>query len=437
LTYTEAIQFLYDLRLFGTKLGLDNTLRLAALAGNPQRELRFIHVAGTNGKGSTCAMLESVYRASGLRAGLFTSPHLVSFRERIQVDRMLISEADVVRLIEETRQALSGLEDWMHPTFFEVVTVMALRYFAERHCDLVIWETGLGGRLDATNIVTPLASVITNIQFDHEKWLGSTLAQIAAEKAGIIKPRVPVITATDNPEAAEVIRHTAVRQHAPLTQVAYSDTTRPPLGSMQLPLQGDHQRVNAALAVAAVRALQHELPADDDLIRAGLARVDWPGRLQRHLTPGGKVILLDGAHNPAGAESLRKALEGLYPVRKPALILGIMRDKDWPAMCRILAPAARRILLAPVHSERTALPSDLQRACLEIARGTEIAPCPSLAEALNRADQDPFVLVTGSLHFVGEAMELLDLLPSAAAERGLNEWDAAAAGATVASAALP
>src|SRR6267378_2270801 len=233
MTYSEAIQFLYGLRLFGLKLGLENTFKLAALAGNPQEKLLFIHVAGTNGKGSTCAMLENIYRAAGLRVGLFTSPHLVSFRERIQVNRQLISEADVVRLVAELREQCGtgfqpvsivkspGPEQGDRrdacPTFFEVVTVMALRYFAEQQCDLVIWETGMGGRLDATNIVTPLASVITNIQFDHEKLLGETLEKIACEKGGIIKPRVPVITATDSPEALEVIQPIARQNCAPVT----------------------------------------------------------------------------------------------------------------------------------------------------------------------------------------------------------------------------
>src|SRR6266571_5186804 len=205
MTYTEAIHFLYDLRVFGAKFGLENTIKLAALAGNPQRGLIFIHVAGTNGKGSTCAMLESIYRAAGLRVGLFTSPHLVSFGERIQVNRQFIRQAEVVRLLVEMQPVLKEFPLEEHPTFFEVVTVMALQFFAEQKCDLVIWETGLGGRLDATNIVTPLASVITNIQFDHQQWLGDTLEKIAFEKAGIIKPEIPVITATNEPGALAVI----------------------------------------------------------------------------------------------------------------------------------------------------------------------------------------------------------------------------------------
>src|SRR5690242_3150905 len=182
MTYSEAIQFLYSLRWFGTKLGLTNTVKLAELAGNPQHQLRFIHVAGTNGKGSTCAILESIYRAAGLRVGLFTSPHLVTFGERIQVNRLPIPEAEVAHLVEQIQPLLRQFTQEEHPTFFEVVTLMALRYFASQHCDLVIWETGLGGRLDATNIVHPLASVITNIQYDHQKYLGESLASIAGEK---------------------------------------------------------------------------------------------------------------------------------------------------------------------------------------------------------------------------------------------------------------
>jgi dihydrofolate synthase / folylpolyglutamate synthase len=430
MTYPQAIQFLYQLRFFGTKLGLENTFRLAELAGNPHRRLRFIHVAGTNGKGSTCAMLESIYRAAGWRVGLFSSPHLVSFRERIQVDRVQISEADVVRFTEEIRGYLSAFPVSGHPTFFEVVTIMALRYFVEQGCELVIWETGLGGRLDATNIVTPLASVITNIQFDHEKWLGRTLAEIAFEKAGIVKPGLPVVTATDAPEALEVIQNTAARQQAPLSRVRMVDTTLPPLDTVTLPLLGDHQRMNAALALAVIRVLQPQLPVSAERMRRGLSEVCWPGRLQLVTTPSGNTLLLDGAHNPAGAQTLRRAVAQHFPGRRPALILGILRDKDWMAMCHILAPMAARVLLVPVASERTTLPGELLGGFL--AGDTEVVAeaCGSLAEALTRVEKEPFVVLSGSLHLVGEAMEWLQLSPGSATERDLNDWDAARTGAT-------
>jgi dihydrofolate synthase/folylpolyglutamate synthase len=419
--YCDAIQFLYSLRWFGAKFGLANTFKLAELAGNPQNRLRFVHVAGTNGKGSTCAMLESVYRAAGLRVGLFTSPHLVAFSERIQVDRRPIPESEVANQVEELRPLLKEFPQEEHPTFFEVVTVMALRYFAAQKCDLVMWETGLGGRLDATNIVLPLASVITNIQYDHQKYLGESLASIAGEKAGIIKPGVPVITGTDVPEALEVIRRTAVQLGAPLTLVSTSEARQPSLND--LPLLGEHQRMNAAVALATVRALQTVVPCNPEDIGRGLSRVRWPGRLQVVTRSSSQKVLLDGAHNVSGAESLATALKTYFSGTRPVLILGILRDKDWLHMCDTLAPLAGRIVLVPVHSERTAEPHGLAEACQRANPHAEVTECSSLSEALTATGSDEFVAIAGSLYLIGEAMELLHLSPAKVAEeRSLNEW---------------
>ncbi len=423
--YSEAIQFLYRLRFFGAKFGLKNTFKLAALAGNPQQRLRFIHVAGTNGKGSSCAMLESIYRTAGLRVGLFTSPHLVSFRERIQVNRQLISEADVVRLVAAVRPLLDGFPQDHHPTFFEVVTVVALRYFAEQKCDLVIWETGLGGRLDATNIVTPLASVITNIQYDHQKWLGETLARIAFEKAGIIKASVPVITGTDEPEALAVIEQTARSQGAPLTHVRATDSDLPPLSTVELPLIGQHQRFNAALAIAAVRVLAFRLPVEDDIIITGLSKVRWAGRLQLVTLPSGKRVLLDGAHNVGGAQTLAVALKEGFASAKSTLVLGILSDKDWDGMCQILAPLARHIRLVPVPTERTAAPQALAQACRRANPDAQVRTHATLADALAQLANTEFIIIAGSLYLVGEALELLHAADAGAAdERALNDWSA-------------
>jgi len=426
MTYAEAIQFLYGLRWFGAKFGLENTFKLAALAGDPQKQLRFIHVAGTNGKGSTCAMLESIYRATGLRVGLYTSPHLVAFGERIQVNRESLKQADVVRLVERLQPYLKEFPVDHHPTFFEVVTVMALCYFAEQKCDLVIWETGLGGRLDSTNIVTPLASVITNIQYDHQRWLGESLDNIAKEKAGIIKPGVPVITAAEEPEALAVIQETALAQSSPLTLVTPGHTQHAPLPGLSLPLLGWHQRMNAATALATVHTLHSLLPVNGETIRAGFTTVKWPGRMQIVERTPGRRVLLDGAHNSAGATSLRAALDELFPDARPAFILGVMADKDWDLMCEILAPLAGRIFCVPVGSERSASPQELCKACRRTNPAVELRACASLDEALQATHDEPFVVVAGSLYLIGEVLEELGLAEEARmGERELNEWTTA------------
>lgn len=423
MTYPEAIQFLYDLSVFGAKFGLENTLKLAELAGNPQNQLRFIHVAGTNGKGSTCAMLESAYRAAGLRVGLFTSPHLVSFAERFQVDRRLIGETEVVRLVKEIQPLIGEFPRDHHPTFFEFITVMALRYFAEQQCELVIWETGLGGRLDATNIVTPLASVITNIGIEHSEWLGDTFEKIAREKAGIIKTGVPTVTAAKSGEGLEVIASVASERGSSLTVVDAAQTGRAPLVRLMLPLHGPHQKLNAATAMTVVQILAKQIPVGADALLKGLATVYWPGRMQQIRTTSGQTILLDGAHNPAGAEALHAALPMEFPDRKPTMIFGVFRDKDSAAMCRSLAPLAGRILLTPVHSDRTEDPVKLVFACRESNPRSPVEVCASLTDALERSAGDPFLFIAGSLYLVGEAMELLQLVAGPGAdEKRLNEW---------------
>ena len=453
MTYAEAIHFLHSLQLFGARFGLETPRQLAALAGNPHERLRFIHVAGTNGKGSTCAMLESIYRNSGLRVGLFTSPHLVSFAERIQVNRQCIPESEIARLVEELQGWLAKFSTETHPTFFEAVTVMALRWFAEQRCDLVIWETGLGGRLDATNIVTPLASVITNIGFDHQQWLGDTPDKIAAEKAGIIKPGVPVITAATPGRGLEVIEQTARNVGAPLTVVGQAtrlhksptgdspvDTVLPvglagesparrtqtkSSAPLRLSLPGQHQQLNAAVAIATVQALAKQLPIEESTIVAGLESVYWPGRMQIVKSPDGRVLVLDGAHNGDGAAALRTAFEERFPGARPTLLLGMLADKDWRAIVYTLVPLAGRIVLAPVSSQRSLDPADLRTACEATYPNTPLTVCSTVAEALGNTSKDSLLLIAGSLYLVGEAMERLGLASRPHEdERALNEWSA-------------
>lgn len=412
MTYAEAIQFLYGLQMFGANFGLERAEKLAALAGHPEKNLRFIHVAGTNGKGSTCAMLESIYRHAGLRVGLFTSPHLVSFRERIQINRQLIHEEDLTRIVAELAATkLPGV------TLFEFATVLALKHFAEQKCDLVIWETGMGGRLDATNIVTPLASVITNIGFDHMEWLGDTLAKIAFEKAGIIKPGVPVLTSETNPEPLAVIKNVAQAKNAPLTRIQNTGSGI----QNSVGLLGEHQQQNAALAVATVNVLQKQIPVSNCQMESGLKNVHWPGRLQL-IERGHQRILLDGAHNIAGAETLRAALAANFSGQKPVLIFGALADKKWPDICRLLAPLATKIFTVPVASSRTADARELAAASSAANPSPIVTACENLSAALNASRQEPFVVITGSLYLIGEALGQLGHSPANEAERGLNDW---------------
>jgi len=423
MTYREAIEYLYGLRWFGAKLGLENPRRLAALAGHPERRLRFIHVAGTNGKGSVCAFLESVYRRAGYRVGLFTSPHLVRFGERIQVNRELIPEAEVARLVEAMQPWLAQFPRNHHPTFFEVVTVMALLHFAARECEVVIWETGMGGRLDATNIVLPLASVITNIHYDHQRWLGYTLREIAAEKAGILKPGVPALTAADEPEALAVIRTRALELGCPFWVVGPEAAEAAWLRRLSLPLAGPYQRRNAALAAATVRVLQRELPVSQEALEEGLVQTTWPGRFQQVRLPGGREMVLDGAHNVGAMAAFCGALAERYPGVRPVVVLGVMADKDLEGIAREVAQVAGRVLCVPVPSERGADPVQLAAVCRRVAPELEVRPVESLAAALEEAAGAPLVVVTGSLYLVGAALEELGLAGgSSRDEKGLNTW---------------
>jgi dihydrofolate synthase/folylpolyglutamate synthase len=424
-TASEALDFLRSLQPSGIVLGLETTRRLAAAVGNPQDRLQFIHVAGTNGKGSVCALLESVYRTAGLKVGLYTSPHLVRFGERIQVDRVLIPDADLARHVATLKAAVER-RGGPAPTFFEFTTVLALCHFAESRVDLVVWETGLGGRLDSTNIVTPLASVITNVSLDHMQVLGSTVAAIASEKAGIIKPGVPVLTAAMDPDAEAILRFKARELDAP-----YLNLGPPQVAAFRLDvgLLGPHQRVNGALAAATVRLLRAFLPVTDEALREGLARAQWAGRMQV-LERGSQRVLLDGAHNRAGVEALKEALPELCGPTRPTLIVGLLADKEVGTMLAQLVPLAGRILTVPVANPRTLGSEAVRAAVMATGLGRPVRAAASLAEALRWAAADPVVLVTGSLYLIGEALELLGGIPTGGTEeRSLNAWGGSASGA--------
>jgi dihydrofolate synthase / folylpolyglutamate synthase len=389
-TYEESLGWLYSTQQFGIKLGLDNIRSLLEALGDPHEPLSFLHVAGTNGKGSVCAMLDAMLRAAGRKTGLYTSPHLVDFRERIRVGGKKIPPEAASHGLETLRQVTAG---WDHsPSFFEFTTALAVQHFAESGCEFVVLETGMGGRLDATNAVTPVVSVITPIALDHTRWLGKTVAKVAWEKAGIIKPSVPVVSAPQDRTAAEVIAKRAKELGCSLT-VAEAAWEGAELG-----LRGRHQRENAALAIASLRAAG--LRISDDAIAEGLRGVRWPGRFQIL----GERFVLDGCHNPHAAEQLVVNWRDLFGTEQAEVIFGALADKDHPKMLQILAPITREFLLVPVRSERAANPENLASACPAPHRIFAAAK-DALAASQGRT------LVTGSLFLVGEVLELLGFEP--------------------------
>jgi dihydrofolate synthase/folylpolyglutamate synthase len=391
--YRDALAWVYGRQSFGIKLGLDNTRRLLAAAGNPQSRLRFLHVAGTNGKGSTCAMMDAILRAAGHRTGLYTSPHLVDFRERIRLDGAMIPEDAVAEGLTLLREAAETCDH--APTFFELVTVLAAWWLARGEAEYVVWETGMGGRLDATNAVLPDVAVITPIGLDHQKWLGDTLAQIAGEKAGIIKSQVPVVSAPQAQEVREVLTSTAAGVGAPLTFVSE------PWSGGVAGLVGSHQRWNAALACAAVRAAGVRVDADAEV--QGLRSVVWPGRFQRV----GEDLVIDGAHNPSAIETLIATWREVYGDVRASLVFGAVLDKDIAALLLALRSIADEVWLVPVNNVRGASPEEL-RLMAEAARFNTIhygSVEASLAAA--RAAGRP-VLVAGSLFLAGEVLALLE-----------------------------
>jgi dihydrofolate synthase/folylpolyglutamate synthase len=391
--YREAIEWLFSTQMFGIKLGLDGTRRLLReFLAFPAHDAQVIHVAGTNGKGSTCAMIDSIARACGRRTGLFTSPHLIDFRERIQVSGRQIPEENCAAMLSELRVICERME--AHPTFFEIALVLAMKWFRECGCELIVLETGMGGRLDATTAVPADVCVITPIGMDHMQWLGNTLGEIAAEKAGILVSGKPAISAPQELEARTVLEQQANEMRAPLQFV------EEPLLGYSLALAGQYQQWNAALAVAALHAAG--LPLREETLRYGLSSVSWPGRFEEIQ----RGVILDGAHNVQAAKILAETWLAMFPLQKPTLIFSAVALKDIAGILEILAPLAARVLLCEVNSPR-ALSSQELAACLpEGAPPHEIFADFSAAFAAAKAHEEP-ILVAGSLFLVGEARAML------------------------------
>lgn len=438
MTYQNALDYLYSFLDTEHKLphtsiefNLPRTTALLAALGEPQRALRSVLIAGTKGKGSTAALLEAMLRQAGLRVGLWTSPHLHSYRERIQVDRQLISQEALIRAVTAIQPVVAAFDQAHYgaPTVFELGFVIALRYFAEQAVDLAVLEIGLGGRYDCANVVTPLLSIISSISYDHMQFLGEHLAQIAYEKAGIMKPGVPAITVPQHPDALQVITRTATQVGAPLWIAGETEVRGQGAGDRALNypipdprslapglLQGVFQRENARLATGAALVLRDGgLAITDAAIAAGLATARWPGRLE--IVGASPPIILDGAHNGDSAHKLMQSIAEAFPNRRLVLVLGTSLDKDIRRIVAELIPHAGALILT--HSRHPRALVDLA----ELAATVEpllrrdlqvpVVLTPDVPEALDQAralaGQDDVICITGSLFVVAAAREALGL----------------------------
>ena len=436
MTYQEEIQRLFDLQKFGMKFGLENMRTLLTRLGEPQSGLKLVHLAGTNGKGSVGIMLKNGLDEAGYRAGFYTSPHLMTFRERIVVGPDLISEADVLRL---SSRVWPQVDQDSPPTFFEFVTALAFMYFQEQKVEVAVIEAGLGGRMDSTNVIEPLAAAITNVTLDHTEHLGDTISAIAAEKAGVIKPGRPLVTGRLNPEAEAVIARTAAEKNSPRLALGRDFealvTGRDEAGrslirfaqageiwnDLPVSLAGAHQIDNAAVALALGRLLKEQgFKLRAEHFRAGLARAVWPGRTETWppgtWPPTGPraraPLLVDGAHNPAGALALAEHLAGLTR-RRLHLLVGVMADKDITSVLGSLLPLADRLYLTRPRFTRAASP-ELLKDKITAAFGPPSAPTtlhPDLEGAFQtaaaEAEPEDLVVLSGSLFTVGESLAYL------------------------------
>ncbi|MBC8207706.1 MAG: bifunctional folylpolyglutamate synthase/dihydrofolate synthase [Desulfobulbaceae bacterium] len=440
MNYQQAQAYLDSLQFHKIKLGLDSMRSFLARVGRPEQGLKYVHVAGTNGKGSVCATLLTILSEAGYRVGLYTSPHLSSVRERFRINNQYISEQDFARLSTRIRVALG--DDLI--TYFEFTTALALLWFAESDLDLVILETGLGGRLDATNVVKPLVSVITNVSMDHEAWLGTTLDAVAGEKAGIIKPGVPVVSGVADDDSRVVVERVCAEQAAPLYLFGREfDTILLADGNwawhgkdhvlegrlydqLRCGMRGSYQVENAALALAVLPLLEkEEIMVSPEIARRGLANVRWPGRLeyfcldrigrQEISASGGEgdriCYLLDGAHNPAGVESLVATLREEYSFGRLIVVWGAMIDKDSARTLPEVAVLAEHLILTRPEGERSAEPEQLMeqvspelRSRCELIRG--VASALARAEELATSNDD-LIVVAGSLYLIGAVRQQL------------------------------
>lgn len=413
--YLASLEYLYSLEKSGIVLGLDNISWLLNLIGNPERSFSNIHVGGTNGKGSVVCMLSMILRNAGYRTGMYTSPHLIDFNERICVDGKNIPNEQVVELTDRIRRLATQAQGFHSFSFFDFTTAMALLHFKEKAVDWAVVEVGLGGRLDSTNAIRPVVSVITNVEIDHVEYLGDNIPQIAAEKAGIIKDGVPVVTGATG-EALRVIRKKGADRSKVLVlgeDFSYEkvDDQRMSYKGLQwdlkevhVGLRGDHQLGNAALALCTAEVLlQSATRLSPDKAATALLEAQWPGRLE--IAEQNPTVLLDGAHNPHGAQSLAAFLKKEHGDRRTILVFGVMKDKNWREMLSLLSPLADDIILTKPATDRAAPPELLAKFLPRATIADNVKN--ALYSAKKRASRKDLIVVTGSLYTIGEAKTAL------------------------------
>lgn len=425
--FQEAIDYLTALTKFGINLGLQRIERLLDMVGNPHQKLKTIHIGGTNGKGSTGAMVSSILTAQGYKTGLYTSPHIHSYTERIKIDNQDISERDMAELIARLKPFFNYMvaEGYEHPTEFEVLTALGLLYFFEQGVELAVLEVGLGGAIDSTNIVHPLVAVITNVGMDHMEYLGHTIVEIARIKAGIIKPGVPVITAEEKKDVLDIIEETCRTQAAELFRLGRDAVTETVASSVEgqrfnyygiyrdyrdlyVPLLGPHQVTNAGTALLTLEVLSRAgVEVTEPAVRAGLARTRWPARLEvLGLNP---ALVLDVAHNVDGAQALACSIKQLFPGQKIILIIAMLADKEREKVMSILGPLARKVVVTKPLSPRAGAWEFLAGEAKKYV--SDVVVCEDISEAieegLRSVDITEVVLITGSFYMVSYARELL------------------------------
>ncbi len=415
--YSNALAYLYNLEKFGMVFGLDNIKWILSVIGNPHEFLKTVHIGGTNGKGSVAAMLSHILKAAGYKVGKYTSPHLISFTERITINEEKITDAEVSDLVDSIRQSLDAVDPKRTFTFFDFTTALAFEYFRKNNVDVALIEVGLGGRLDSTNVLNPLISVITNVALDHMNYLGEDILRIAREKAGIIKKGVPVVTgAKDLP--ARIIEETAKMNDCSVyimgrdfsyerkeTQTMSYSGLSIKLNDVFVNLKGDHQLGNAAIALCTAELLSMlGFGMDQREVYAGLSQVTWPGRLQ--ITKEKPTIILDGAHNVDGIRTLVNFLKKQFPDRKRLLIFGVMKDKEYEKMLEELLPSVDEVIFTSSTNERALLPESMKKFAPKAVIANDAAR--ALKKVKSMSEENDVIIITGSLYLIGECMAIID-----------------------------